>query len=327
LHARATKIGAINEAGIRLISLTDPAEVLRAGASSAAMVLEADHAILRLRDEQTGRFAIRSYFGSADGRLQERLFRLDKRASVAALKRRTPVLVRDLREDSELRDFSGDVRSFIAAPLKREGGAAGTLAIYDKMSAERFSPGSFTEEDLHLFTRFVSHLERALANAQFHAHARQFRNFDDDTGLPNAAYLGKRLQEELARAGGRPGSVAVAVCRIENLAELRAAHDPTFVRRLVRHVADALRAHLRDFDVGGRSGEAEFTILLPEPGPVPSEHIFSLARGIADDVAKAEALNDPVRVALAFGYALHPEEGPDRETLLARAAEPRIRMV
>ena len=50
-----------------MISATDPAEVLRMATSSAAMSLGADHAILRVQDDETRRYVIRSYFGSADG--------------------------------------------------------------------------------------------------------------------------------------------------------------------------------------------------------------------------------------------------------------------
>jgi len=327
LQTRATKMGAINEAGIRMISETDPAEVLRQGASSAAMVLEADHAVLRARDAQTGRFAIRSYFGSADGRLQERLFRLDKRASVAAIKRRAAVLMRDLSADPGLAEFGEDLRSFIASPLKHDGNIIGTLALYDKMSPDRLSAGCFTDEDRELFAKFVSHLERALCNAWFHDKARRFRNFDDDTGLPNATYLGKRIDEELVRSGGRPGSLALATCRIENLDEIERARDRAFAKRVLCGVTDALRTHLRDFDVAGRNDEAEFVILLPEPGFSPSERVFALARSVAEDVSKNEALNEPCRVALAFGYAVHPEEGTDRDALIERARDARIRMV
>jgi diguanylate cyclase (GGDEF)-like protein len=327
LQNRATKMGAINEAGIRMVSETDPAEVLRLGASSAAMILEADHAILRVRDEQTGRFAIRSYFGSAEGRLQERVFRIDKRASVDTIKRRAPLLVRDVASDPVFAEFAGDLRSLLAAPLKHESVVVGTLALYDKMSPDRLSATSFTEEDRELFAKFVSHLERALSNAWFHDKARRFRNFDDDTGLPNATYLGKRIQEELTRSGGRPGALALAMCRIENLADIERARDKAFGRRVLKAIADALRAHLRDFDVAGRTGEAEFVVLLPEPGYSPSERVFGLARSVADDISKEDALNEPQRVALAFGYAVHPEEGTDLDALLERAREPRIRMV
>ena len=48
---------------------------------------------------------------------------------------------------------------------------------------------------------------------------------------------------------------------------------------------------------------------------------------MAEDVSKDEALNTPVRVALGFGYAVHPDDGRDSESLLARASEPRIHMV
>lgn len=327
LQVRATKTAAIHEAGIRMISETDPAEVLRLGASSAAMVLDADHAILRLRDEETGRFAIRSYFGSADGHLQERLFRLDKRITVDVIKRRSPLRLRDVADDPALRDYHGDVRSLIAAPLERDGAVSGTLALYDKMSADRLAAGSFTEEDLQLFGKFVSHLERALRNARSHARARQFRNFDEDTGLPNASYLDRRIQEELARGAARGGSLALAMCRIDNLDEIRRARDGAHARRVVQRTADALRAHLRDFDVAGRTGDTEFMVLLPEPGASPSERVFTLARGVADEVSKDESINEACRVALAFGYAVHPEEGNDLETLLERVREPRIRMI
>lgn len=327
VHDRAAKLGDVNAAGIRIMSLTDPAEVLRQGVASAAMVLEADHAVLRLCDEETGRYAIRSYFGSADGRFQERLFRLDKRASVTVLKRRAPLLVRELARDPHLAEFASEVRSAVAAPILREGTVAGTLALYDKMSGNRFTARAFTDEDLDLFTKFVAHLEHAIANARFIWRARQFRGFDDATGLANRAYLDRRLREELARARGRPGTLALAVCRIENHGEIVTACGTRFARNVVERVAGSLRSHLRDFDVAGRSGDAEFTVLLPEPGATPGERVRDLARSVAEDVSKDDALNDPIRIALAIGYAVHPEDGEDAETLLEHASEPRIRMV
>lgn len=327
VHTRANKASAINETGIRMISVTDPSEVLRLGTSSAAMVLEADHAILRLQDAETGRYVIRSYFGAADGCLQEKLFRLDKRISVDAIKRRGPVLVRDLSRDPNLKRFDTDLHSLIAAPLKQEGRVIGTLAIYDKVATDRFYAGNFGDDDLQLFAKFNSYLERALSNALFYAQTRQYRNFDEETGLPNKSYLAKRIHEEIARSAGREGSVAVAVCTIENLAEIAAATSGIRSKRVVLRTVDALRAHLRDFDVLGRTDDTEFTILMPDPGFSPGESLIALARAVADDVSKDDDLNDPIRVSLAFGYAIYPDEGSDRDALIERARVARIRMV
>lgn len=327
VEAQAARLSAINDAGIRVMSLSDPAAVLRQGTSSAAMVLDADHAVLRLRDEGTERYAIRSYFGSADGRFQDRLFRLDKRVSVAVLKRRAPLLAADLAADPAFAEFSPEIRSAIAVPIRREGSPIGTLALYDKLSTAHFAPRAFAESDLELLSKFASNLESAVANVQFIWRARQFRSFDEATGLPNRAYLDRRLREEIARSRGRHGTVAVAVCRIENHAEILARRGPRFADGVVQRVADSLRTHLRDFDVAGRTGDAEFAALLPDPGPEPADRVSELARSLAEDISKDDALNDPVRVGLVLGYAVHPEEGDDAETLLENAAEPKIRMV
>ncbi len=67
LAQRSERINAINETSIRMLSCSEPNEVARLATSSAAMILEADHAILRLQDPTTRRYSIRSYFGAAEG--------------------------------------------------------------------------------------------------------------------------------------------------------------------------------------------------------------------------------------------------------------------
>jgi diguanylate cyclase (GGDEF)-like protein len=328
MHTRATKVGAINEMGIRMLSGTDTAEVVRLATSSGAMILEADHAILRLQDEETGRYVIRSYLGSASGRDQERLFRLDKTVSVDLIKRRVPALVRDVPADPRLGPLEAGVRSLMASPLRREGRLVGSLVFYDKVAADSFYASAFNEDDFQIFAKFVTYVERAVANAAFYSQARRHKSFDEDTGLPNSNYLTTRVDEELARAGGRRhAGFAVAVCRIENWTSLRDGSDPVHQRRVIQRTAEALRDRVRGFDVVARTDEAEFVLLLPDAAEDAGERVAELARGVAEAVSADDALNEPERVGLAFGYAVHPGDGTDAEALLAAARSPRIRMV
>jgi len=327
MATRAARVGAINETGIRMLSATDVTEVTRLATSSLALILDADHAILRLQDPETRRYGICSYFGSADDQLQQSLFALDKRASVEAIKRRTAFLVRDLAEKSDLAEHADDFRSLISAPLKQDGHVIGTVSIYDKVAVDRFFPGRFNDDDLQIFARFVSYVERAIANARVHAAASEHRNFDAETGLPNASYFGTRVQQEIARAGPQQTPLVVAVCWIENWKELCSRVNPAHAHRLLLATSDALRSRLRDFDVLGRTGESQFSVLMPEPGPDPARRVADLSRAVAEIISQDEVLNDPLRIALAFGYAVHPQDGATRETLQARASEPRIRMV
>ncbi len=327
ITTHATKEGALNEAGIRMISSHDVGDVARLATSSAGMVLEADHAVLRLQDEATRRYVVRSYFGSADGRLQERLFRLDKQVSVDVIKRRGPMLVRDARQDSRWADDNLHIRSFMAAPLLNKDRIIGILAVYEKVTSDRFAATTFVDDDFRMFVRFASYVERAVENSRFRSQASRHRSFDEETGLPTTAYLGRRIDEEIARAAERLHGLALVTCRLENLEEIRRAADPIRAERVVFRIADALRTQLRDFDVLARTGEGEFTVLMPEPGAAPEEAVAKLARAVADDIAKDDALNEPVRVGLAFGYAVHPDDGVDRDGMLARASSPRIRML
>ncbi len=325
MNTRATKVGAINEMGIRMLSATDLAEVTRLATSSGAMILEADHAVLRLQDEETGRYVIRSYFGGAGGRQQEQLFRLDKNLSVEVIKRRTASLVRDVEHHAGAQGLEPRVGSAMVSPLRRDGRVVGTLAFYDKVAADSFYASVFNEDDFQVFNKYVTYVERAVANAAFHAQARRHRSFDEQTGLPNAAYLARRLDEEIARADGRAGAFAVAVCRVENWSRLVQESDPVHLRRVTLRVAEALREQVRPFDVPARTGEAEFSVLIPDPGEGASDAVADLARSVAEAVAADDAANEPHRVDLAFGWAVYPADGSARDDLLAAAGEARIR--
>jgi GAF domain-containing protein len=327
MRTRATRMGAINETGIRMLSATDVDEVARLATSSLAMILDADHAVLRLQDPRSRRYRVASYLGSADDALQPRLFELDKQVAIEAIKRRTSFAVRELARDSKWAAFGEDFTSLISAPLKSAGDVVGTVSVYDKVAIDRFFVGRFTDEDVQVFSRLVSYVERAVANAQAHEEARAHSSFDSATGLPNARYVESRLREELARCHGRERALAVAVCRIENADALEAAPRPHQLHRVRLATADALRIMLRDFDVVGCLDDTHFAVLLPEPGEEPADRVAGLARGVAEYVHHDAALNEPVPVELAFGYALHPDDGKTAEALLARAREPRIRRV
>jgi diguanylate cyclase (GGDEF)-like protein len=327
LAIQAERVNAINETSIRMLSCSEPNEVARLATSSAAMILEADHAILRLQDPKTRRFSIRSYFGSAEGPTQEALFRLDKAVTVDSIRRRTPHLIRDASTDPALVEFAPDMRSVLTAPIKRNGKVVGSIAVYDKVALDRFFVSCFDDEDLQAFGRFVSYVERAVDHALSHRENQQHRNFDEETGLPNEAYLGQRLHEEVMRAAGRENALAICVCRLENRDEISAEASLSHAGRVIQRLAESIRGNLRDFDVVARLSRDEFAVLMPEPGRTPGERVFELARSVADAVSKDEELNHPVRVGLAFGYAVHPADGDDREKLLAHARTPRIRMV
>jgi len=327
LATRATRISAMNELALQILRKPEPNEVIRQASGSIAMILECDHVILRLRDDTTGRFVIRSYYGPADGRQQERLFRLDQRLSGEVVKTRSAARHPDVNRDDLNRAIDAGVRSSLAVPLQRDGRVIGTIALYDKVPSDRFHSTVFGEEDLELFVQFSSYVERALAHAATRSRAVHSPGLDEETNLPDLNYLHRRVDEELARSGERGGALLLGSCRIENWAELREASRPEQLTRVLQRVAQSLARPLRGFDVLARSGECEFRFLMPDPEPAPGESVSRLAREVAEAISSDDSLNAPCRIALAFGYAVFPDDAEDRDALLRQAAAPRIRMV
>jgi diguanylate cyclase (GGDEF)-like protein len=281
----------------------------------------------QLHDPRTGRFAIRSCFGTTNGSQRARLFHLDQRVASEAVRLRQALRLRDLPTDPGSNWFTTAATSAIATPLWRDGRIIGTLAAYDRVSGDGFSIVNFDEDDLLVLARLGGALEQAVAYRAAREHADRGPLIDGDTALPNAAAIADTIHAEIVRASRRGEPLALAVCSIENFDALDGLGEGARIPRLLARIADAMRAHVREFDVIARTGPSEFTVVLPEPGPDPGDRISAFARAVAHDVAKDDPLNDPLRVELGFGYAIYPEDGRDRAALVQQARTIRIRML
>ena len=139
---------------------------------------------------------------------------------------------------------------------------------------------------------------------------------DDARNARIAAWLGPQILPYLA-----PGAIVASDQPLAALVDM-ATPPPEGVEMLGRwHSIEGGRGMCI-----ARSDDAEFPILLPDPGPTPEERITTLARTVAEELGRHTG-KDGARPGLAFGFAIHPEDGADREALVARTRSPRIRMV
>jgi diguanylate cyclase (GGDEF)-like protein len=86
---------------------------------------------------------------------------------------------------------------------------------------------------------------------------------DGLTGLYNARYLENRLRDEFKRAERYSEPLSCIAINIDGFGELLSMHGREAADRLVKELADILRAGIREFDVVVRSSEQQFVILLP----------------------------------------------------------------
>lgn len=206
-------------------------------------------------------------------------------------------------------------------PLRARGTRIGVLSIH---GPARPQPARTPRDLLIEISRAMA---EGIAQLTREERTRERANRLSAIHEAGAQLLAARAHEEIARAQGRDAGLAVCVVEVEDATAQAAPATPADRAHVCARVAAALDASTRDFDVVCQRSETSFTVLLPDPGSNPGDRIYSLARAVNDCLARDERLADPDRVALGFGYAIHPFDGEDWESLLRAATPPRIRTV
>jgi GAF domain-containing protein len=280
-------------------------------ASSALALLEAQDAVLRLRDPESGRFRIVAWSGIGQWR-RAPLAELERRLATEAMRTRKLVRVTDLSSDPALAEHAVGVATAMIAPLLREGQPAGSLSVLGKVPEEPLLGDRFGPADEAVLERLAQHAQAAVA--AFREPERP--DLDAATGLPTARLLRERLEEELARSRFRGHRLLLLELRAAGLAP--EARPAAATERAAAALARALRGALRPFDVLARTAPERFAALVPEPEQEPTALLAELCRRARETLAGHDA---PVQ--LHVGYAVFPDDAIDADGLEARAAEAR----
>jgi len=140
------------------------------------------------------------------------------------------------------------------------------------------------------------------------------------TGLANRRALRRRLTDDLHRARRYGSPVSLMLLDVDGLKRINDQKGHAAGDRVIRRVADAITATLRDADLGARWGGDEFAILMPDtPGDAARHSAERLAAHLR---WRRDADADPVSVSVGIA-TFDPADGlwVDAEELAHRADE------
>jgi len=142
---------------------------------------------------------------------------------------------------------------------------------------------------------------------------------DPKTELANMKHWNQVAQVEVERARRFERPLSVALADLDLLREINNRHGHLLGDQMIRRVADAIRAALREYDLPARFGGDEFAVLMPET-------TLSEARTVAERIRQGvEAIElrlsdgTPVKASVSIGVALFPSHGRNASDLLAAA--------
>jgi GAF domain-containing protein len=308
----------LTEIVARLATHDDRDELCSAAAEEATLLLEAQDAVLRLRDEGSGRFRIVAWSGVGAWR-EASLAKLEKSLAADCIRARGGLRVPNLGAQG---GPGAAVDAAMVLPLIRDGRPIGSLSVLGKVPEEPLLGECFDTEDEQLLAQLGQHLLTALADlSDRRARAGEMRQ-DASTGLPGAAVFRERLNAELARSSGRGHSLVLFSLQLRGLDALSDEGRGDEAERVAAQIAGALRTALREFDVVARRGPNHFDALVPEPDGAIPEIATALGRAVRS--ALDEHPDATGGIDFSLGYAVYPDNGGDAEELLALASEARI---
>ena len=216
-------------------------------------------------------------------------------------------------------DRTHDLHAAAAVPLYRNGEIWALLTLLSRES------NIFTPELLELIERIgrlIGHGLDALDLRHTLEEERKYQSWlarhDPVTDLLNRRGLTERVEEAIARARLRGGSMAVALVDLNEFRVLSELHGHPAYDRMLRAVADRLQASLRPGDAAGRLGGDEFVLVLED---VDEEKIAVMLPQIQASVERPMVLASgrTATIQTSIGVTLFPQDNSTSERLLRHA--------
>ncbi|GAB3193790.1 hypothetical protein GCM10027261_10280 [Geodermatophilus arenarius] len=203
----------------------------------------------------------------------------------------------------------------IAVPLRGGAGTVGVLVVTDRLGDVR----TFDESDVLLLETVANHASVALQNGELVDRLRHDALHDALTGLPNRAFLQRRLAPALDDV--RDGRSAGAVVMILDLDGFKEVNDTLGHQQgdaLLVEVAARLVSAVGEAGTVTRLGGDEFAVLVTDTAD--EDRAVRLGRRLLRALEQPVALDGlEVEVGGSLGIALAPAHATDPAGLLKRA--------
>src|ERR1700678_3590427 len=149
---------------------------------------------------------------------------------------------------------------------------------------------------------FVTLLQRSVRHAQLLKDARA----DSKTGLLNASTWEYEATAEVARAVRTRSPLAIGLLDIDKFKVINDTYGHLVGDQVLKEIARTLTGQLRDYDLAGRFGGEEFSLLLPQTRDVDAIRIAERVRAkiaALSIIAPGATGGERVQVTVSIGVA------------------------
>jgi diguanylate cyclase (GGDEF)-like protein len=205
------------------------------------------------------------------------------------------------------------LRDTIAAPLTADSGVIGAIVLSRRIA----DPWPVTTR--RLLNGAAREASTALSRAHSHRTAEEQASTDALTGLPNRRYFDE-FCGLLARRRRADDAVGVLMIDIDRFKDLNDRHGHAIGDEVLRAVAGAIVAAVREDDVPARFGGEEFVVLLRSPSRGVAIEVGERVRHTVSALELRQFGVESVSVSVGVAVATAPDQPIDQLIAEADAA-------
>jgi diguanylate cyclase (GGDEF)-like protein len=310
---------ALAEVGKALTKTLRLDDVVTAVGHSVSQLLEPRDWSLLLVDEPKQELFFAVTVGNASDAIKNMRLKIGEGIAGWVAQHREPVLAPRVADDPRFSRRMNEASSFrtasiLCVPLICRDRVVGVIELV-RNEGDGEPYGS---EQLELLTPLADFAAIAIDNARTFARVQELTISDEWTGLYNARFLMRFLDEETRRARRYRHSLSVIFFDLDHFKLVNDRNGHAVGSGLLRYVGEVVRACVRDTDRAIRYGGDEFVVVMPET-PKCGAMVMAerLRERVAEGIFRTQAT--VVSTTASFGVATFPDDGNEPMDVLAAA--------
>lgn len=217
----------------------------------------------------------------------------------------------------DTRVFTDDKR-MLALPLKSEGKEVGVLVA--KSTEE-----PITEKDEDYLTQLSVQIATTINRANVYAEILKHATLDALTGFYNRRQLEERIKQEVSNAKRQRAPLCGIMTDIDYFKKVNDTYGHAVGDLVLKTISKVIRGQLREYDIAGRYGGEEFSILLPftklDEAQMVAERLRKTIESRVIDISKVNPDSDTKEISVTLSLGVYEMQSDDNDEDLLKKAD------
>lgn len=182
--------------------------------------------------------------------------------------------------------------------------------------------GKLNDKEVDYIEQLTNQVATTINRANVYAEILKHATLDALTGFYNKRQLEERLKQEVSSSRRQHLPLSVIMTDIDFFKSVNDTYGHAVGDLVLKTVSDVIRSQLREYDVAGRYGGEEFTVLLPSAGIKDACMVAERLRKAVEkrniDISKLSPEHKNINVTISLGV-YQMQDGDEISDLIIKA--------